>query len=158
MHQEFCRTAGAVCARHQHQVLELLGIAALPDGTGNALDNTILGNPGNNTLDGGTGIDTVRLVGFLGANASLDLTAIANVGAGSPAGLSRIEGIEKFDLVSGSGSATLTLATRDVVDMSGMNVFNSTAAGGSVTGLGPTPDLAVLVEDITPDPNDTAAT
>jgi hypothetical protein len=81
---------------------------------------------------GGGGVDTLRLSG----GAALNLAAIANVGAGTPDGLSRLESLEKIDLLTDTGANTLTLATRDVVDVSGMNVFNSTAAGGSVAGLG----------------------
>ena len=38
--------------------LTLTGSAAI-NGTGNALDNVIVGNTGNNTLDGGAGADTM---------------------------------------------------------------------------------------------------
>ncbi|CAD5371029.1 hypothetical protein RA210_U140033 [Rubrivivax sp. A210] len=78
---------------------------------------------------GGTGLDTLQVTG--GAN--LDLTAIANVGAGTPNGFSRIESIEKIDLATDAGANTLTLAPADIRDMAGMNVFN---AGNGWTDLG----------------------
>ncbi|MGA1288666.1 MAG: hypothetical protein ACO3ZK_14295, partial [Rubrivivax sp.] len=68
---------------------------------------------------GGTGIDTLKLTD----GASLDLTAVANVGAGTPDGLSRIEGIEKIDM-TGNGNNTLKITAADVFDMSGMNLWN----------------------------------
>jgi len=43
--------------------------AGNPNGSGNALDNLLTGNTGNNTLDGGAGIDTVSY-----ANATADVT------------------------------------------------------------------------------------
>ena len=83
---------------------------------------------------GGGGIDTLRLSG----GAGLDLSAISNVGAGSPDGLSRIEGIEKIDLATDTGYNSITLSARDLVDMSRMNVFNNgtvTLTSGSLGGL-----------------------
>jgi hypothetical protein len=79
---------------------------------------------------GGSGVDTLRLDG---AGHVLDLTAIANVGAGTVGGFSRLEGIEKIDL-TGSGANVLRLASADIVDLSGLNVFNDATAGGA--GLG----------------------
>ncbi len=86
-------------------------------------------------VDGGTGIDTIQLTG--GAN--LNLTLVANQGAATPDKLSRIEGVEVIDLKSDSSANTLTLQLKDVIDMSGMNVFNSsdtTAVSGP--GIGAT--------------------
>ena len=74
---------------------------------------------------GGSGIDTLRRAG----GAGLNLTTIANVGGGGPGSLSRVESIEKIDLSTDTAANALTLATRDIVDMSGMNVFNN----GTVT-------------------------
>ena len=84
-------------------------------------------------IDGGSGIDTLALDG---ANITLDLTAIANQGGGSPSGFSRIESIERIDL-TGTGDNTLVVGLRDVLDMAGMNIFNN--ANGWVDG---TYDLA----------------
>jgi FG-GAP repeat/RTX calcium-binding nonapeptide repeat (4 copies) len=72
-------------------------------------------------LDGGTGIDTLKLSG---ANITLDLSAIANQGGSRPSSASRIESIERIDL-TGSGDNTLTLNVNDVQDVAGMNLINS---------------------------------
>ena len=72
--------------------------------------------------DGGTGIDTFQLEG---AGLTLGLTMLANPGAGTPASTSRWESIDCIDL-TGSGNDTLTIGLRDVIDTSGMNVFNNT--------------------------------
>ena len=56
-------------------------------------------------IDGGAGVDTIRLNG---AGIALDLTTIAP---------SAIKGIEQID-ITGSGSNTLTLAIADVLDLS----------------------------------------
>ena len=72
-------------------------------------------------VDGGSGIDTLRLSG---AGLTFDLTAVANQGASTPGSSSRIESIERIDL-TGSGNNTLNLALRDVLDMADMNSFNN---------------------------------
>jgi hypothetical protein len=72
-------------------------------------------------IDGGTDVDTIRLA----SGAALDLTAIANHGSGAPGSLSRIESIEMVDMATDSLANTLRLHAADVVDMSGMNLFNS---------------------------------
>jgi hypothetical protein len=53
----------------------------------------------------------------------LDLTKVANVGAGGPDGLSRIESIEIIDMASDTVSNQLTIELRDVIDMASMNLF-----------------------------------
>jgi hypothetical protein len=80
-------------------------------------------------VDGGAGLDILRVMG----GASLNLTAISNVGAGTPDGYSRIESIEKIDLATDTAANTLTIRVKDVIDMSGMNLFNvnGTAAADS---------------------------
>jgi hypothetical protein len=72
-------------------------------------------------IDGGSGIDTLALAG---GGITLDLTAIANQGGGSPSSASRIESIERIDL-TGSGNNTLVVGLGDVLDMAGMNSFNN---------------------------------
>ena len=84
------------------------------------------------TVDGGTGIDTLRLVG----GAFLDLTAIANVATGNPNIKSRISSIERIDLANDSASNTLILAVGDVLDMAGMNSFNTGNNGWSNVDAG----------------------
>lgn len=67
-------------------------------------------------VDGGTGTDTLALVG---GGISLNLATVANVQTDS-----RIESVERIDL-TGSGNNTLSLQLRDVLDMTGLNNFNS---------------------------------
>lgn len=93
---------------------------------------------GNNTtllstIDGGTGIDTIQVTGGM----SLDLTLISNVDAGTPDGTSRISSIERIDLGTDTAANTVKLTMKDVIDMSGENLFNSTnTTAVSGTGIG----------------------
>ncbi|TNC99977.1 MAG: FG-GAP repeat-containing protein [Rhodocyclaceae bacterium] len=91
-------------------------------------------------IDGGSGIDTLAIVG---AGETVNLAAIANQGGVAPSSTSRIESVERIDL-TGSGNNTLTLSARDVVDMAGMNAFNN---GNGWTGLGGTVQRHQLVVD-----------
>ena len=72
-------------------------------------------------VDGGTGLDQIKVDG---ANITLDLTAISNVGASTPDGYSRINSVEKIDL-TGSGDNILKLSAKDIQDMAGMNLWSS---------------------------------
>jgi hypothetical protein len=81
-------------------------------------------------VDGGSGIDTLRVSGV----ANLDLTSIKNAAAGALGGGSRISSIEKIDLATDSSANTLTLALNDVVDMAGMNLFNTGNGWNNETG------------------------
>jgi len=83
-------------------------------------------------LDGGAGLDTLRLVG---ADVNLDIAKTAGQGAGMPDSTSRIESLERIDL-TGTGDNTLTLGVRDVQDMTAMNIINSgtQAALGWING------------------------
>ncbi|MCF7965423.1 MAG: FG-GAP-like repeat-containing protein [Methylobacter tundripaludum] len=81
-------------------------------------------------IDGGSGLDTLSLDG---AGIALSLSAIANQGGSTPGSASRIESVERIDL-TGSGNNTLTMSLKDVQDMAGMNLINSstqTALGWS---------------------------
>ncbi|WP_346308523.1 FG-GAP-like repeat-containing protein [Limnohabitans sp.] len=73
-------------------------------------------------VDGGTGIDTLRL----SAGANLNLTTISNIGATGFEEKSRIENIERIDLATDTAGNTLTITARNVKDMTGFNSFNST--------------------------------
>ena len=79
-------------------------------------------------VDGGGDIDTLALEG---SGVTLDLRNISNIAAGNPETGSRIASIEKIDL-TGSGNNTLYIGVEDVLDMSGLNNFNS---GNGWTGL-----------------------
>jgi hypothetical protein len=89
-------------------------------------------------IDGGGGLDTLRLDG---GGLTLDLTAIANQGGGTPGSSSRIEGIERIDL-TGSGDNALVVSYQDVLDMAGMNLINSStqvALGWAAAATATTP-------------------
>ena len=73
-------------------------------------------------VDGGTGTDTIKL---LGAGQTLDMTAIANQAASGPDGGSRIDSVEVID-ITGSGDNTLKLNVFDVLDMGSANLFEAT--------------------------------
>jgi hypothetical protein len=106
--------------------------------------STTLGGAGNvdqlARVDGGSGIDTLRLDG---GGIAFDLGAIGNAGQVGGINMSRISSIERIDL-TGSGNNTLKLTMADVVDMAGMNSFNS---GNGWTGLGATEARHQLVID-----------
>ena len=98
------------------------------------------------TVDGGTGIDTIRLTG--GAN--LDLTVIKNTSGMNPKTTSRISSIERIDLATDTSANTLTLNVDDVLDMAGMNLFNTGngwTVSGTVTGFSSSTPYHQLVID-----------
>jgi hypothetical protein len=73
----------------------------------------------------GSGVDTLQVSG---AGVVLDLSKIANQGAGLPSGVSRLASIERIDL-TGSGDNTLSFGVKDVQDIVGMNLINSHTQG-----------------------------
>jgi hypothetical protein len=82
-------------------------------------------------VDGGGGIDTLAVTG----GASLNLTLIKQIALTNPEIGSRISSIEKLDLATDTAANTLTISLKDVVDMSGMNIFN-TGSGWTSSALG----------------------
>ncbi len=60
------------------------------------------------------------------------MTVVANQGAAGVEENSRIESIEKIDLATDTAANAVTLTIKDVIDISGMNLFNS---GAGWTGL-----------------------
>ena len=74
-------------------------------------------------IDGGGGIDTIRL-GGAGA-LDLNLSLIKNIGVGNIEGMSRINSIEYIDMRTDLDSNKLTIRVDDVLDMSGSNWINA---------------------------------
>ena len=110
--------------------LQLTGSAAL-NGTGNALNNLILGNAGNNVLDGGAGVDTVSYAAAAaGVSVRLDLaTAQATGGAGT-------DTLRNFENLTGSSFNDLLLgnAGANVIDGgAGVDTVSYAAAVAGVT-------------------------
>ena len=97
-------------------VLDTNMVTALQNGLGSG------GNIGQLArIDGGTGVDTMRLSGGI----NLDLTQVSNSAASTPDGNSRISSVERIDLSTDTAANTLKLGLQDVLDMSGMNSFNT---------------------------------
>lgn len=127
-------------------VLNASNVTALQNKFGAGGNVTLL-----STVDGGTGIDAIQLKG----GASLDLTLVSNAGGATPDGASRINSIERIDLATDTGANTITLKLKDVIDMSGDNVFNGTTTTAvSGTGIGATVTKHQVM--ITGDASDTA--
>ncbi len=79
-------------------------------------------------IDGGSGIDTLRLDG-IGLN--LDLHLITNSSSGLASDGARINSVEAIDL--GNQQNTLTLTLGDVLDMSNANTFNANTGWTGIT-------------------------
>ncbi|MCX8519029.1 MAG: Ig-like domain-containing protein, partial [Methylophilaceae bacterium] len=117
--------------------------------TASDIANLASNTPSNNTLatlDGGLGLDSVRLAG--GAN--LDLTAIKISNALNSKTLSRIAGVERIDLATDDATNILTLSVDDVRELQGFNLFNTNngwTLNGAVTGFGTSTPYHQLVVD-----------
>jgi hypothetical protein len=101
-----------------------------------ALQNNF-GSGGNTTqlakIDGGGGIDTLRMGGTGGLG--LDFSLISNTSVGNIEGASRINSIERIDLRTDTAANQITLRVADVLDMAGsnwanLNTLDTLGAGG----------------------------
>ena len=101
-----------------------------------ALQNN-LGAGGNTSqlakIDGGAGIDTLRMGGTGGLG--FDFSLVTNTSVGNIEGTSRINSVERIDLRTDTASNQITLRVADVLDMAGsnwanLNTLDSLGAGG----------------------------
>jgi hypothetical protein len=77
-------------------------------------------------IDGGAGIDTLRMGGTGGLG--FDFSLVSNTSVGNIEGASRINSIERIDLRSDTASNQITLRVADVLDMAGSNWANLNAS------------------------------
>ena len=83
-------------------------------------------------IDGGGGLDTIRL-GGTGA-LDLNLSLVKNIGVGNIEGMSRINSIEYIDMRTDVYSNKLTIRVDDVLDMAGSNWINASLPNSGVLG------------------------
>jgi predicted secreted protein len=84
-------------------------------------------------IDGGAGIDTIRMGGTGGLG--FDFSLVSNTSVGNIEGASRINSVERIDLRTDTASNQITLRVADVLDMAGsnwanLNTLNTLGAGG----------------------------
>jgi hypothetical protein len=115
---------GVPAIAEQDLALTRIGTFVIGASTATALQS-LMGAGGNTTqlatINGGTGLDTLQFSG----GASLDLTKVSNAAMNEIGINSRIESIERIDMRTDTGANTLTLAVKDVLDITGMNLINA---------------------------------
>lgn len=84
-------------------------------------------------IDGGAGIDTIRMGGTGGLG--FDFSLVSNTSVGNIEGASRINSVERIDLRTDTASNQITLRVADVLDMAGsnwanLNTLDTLGAGG----------------------------
>ena len=110
------------------------------NGTGSDLDNTIVGNTGNNILDGGNGVDFLR--GGAGDDTYVVDDANDNISESAGAGIDTVRSTVTYTL--GANLENLTLEGGDNINGTG-NELNNTILGNSgnniLDGLGGADDM-----------------
>lgn len=133
---DLSNTSGSGAASSQVENLRLMGSADL-NATGNALNNTVYANNGQNDIDGGLGRDTLSyaLVAATGAvGVSLDLSLQEAAGwaiASGLAGADRVRGIE--NVIGSSLDDTLVGDAQANTLDGGLGADNLRGQGGSDT-------------------------
>src|SRR5690606_37848410 len=119
-----------------HANVENLVLTGGGNGTGNALDNRLAGDSGNNVLDGGDGVDTVVLDGsitdydFALVSGNLTVTSAAG-GTDTWLNIERVEiGGVGYNLIAGTNAANALVGTANADRMLGFNGADTLDGGG----------------------------
>jgi trimeric autotransporter adhesin len=119
--------------------LTLTGTGSI-NGTGNALDNVLIGNSGNNRLDGGAGAD--QMAGGAGNDTYVVDNAGDVVSEAAAAGTDGIEASVSYTLADNVENLTLTGTAEVGVGNTAANVLTGNAADNALYGLAGSDTLA----------------